>query len=242
MIPGPFTTAVRTAQAVARRGLSARDCLEQVHDQGNRTVALVVTALSFFGAVMVTIAYAQARKITGNLATVGPPYLELLVRDFGPLTCALLAAARCGAASAAELSAMAVNEQVEALELCNGDPYSDLVAPRFVGALVAVPLLCILGTSAAAVSAALTARYVFLTDGMAFLDPRFIDGWDLLSGGLKALLAAAWIPLAASSRGLAARGGSAAVGEATTDGVVVACVGSIVLVAAVGLLFQLLGV
>ena len=242
MSPGPLGTAVRVAQAVARRGLSTRDCLEQVYDQGNRTVALVVTALSFFGAVMVTIAYAQARKITGNLATVGPPYLELLVRDFGPLTCSLLAAARCGAASAAELSAMSVNEQVEALELCNGDPYADLVAPRVVGALVSVPLLCILGTSAAAISAAFTARYVFHTDGMAFMDPRFIDAWDLLSGGLKSLLVAGWIPLAASAKGLAARGGSAAVGEATTGGVVSACVGSIVLVAAVGLLFQLVGV
>jgi phospholipid/cholesterol/gamma-HCH transport system permease protein len=240
--PGPFTTAARMFRAVARRGLSVRDCVEQAYDQGNRTVALVVTALSFFGAVMVTIAYAQARKITGNLATVGPPYLELLVRDFGPLTCALLAAARCGAATAAELSAMAVNEQVEALELCNGDPYADLVAPRFVGALVAVPLLCILGTTAAALSAACTALFVFQTDGMAFLDPRFIDVWDLVSGGLKALLVAGWIPLSASARGLAARGGSAAVGEATTEGVVAACVGSMMLVAAVGLLFQVAGV
>ena len=242
MSPGAFATAAYVARAVARRGLSGRDCLEQVYDQGNRTVALVVTALSFFGAVMVTIAYAQARKITGNLATVGPPYLELLVRDFGPLTCSLLAAARCGAATAAELSSMSVNEQVEALELCNGDPYADLVAPRLVGAVVAVPLLCILGTAAAALSAAVTARYVFHCDGMAFLDPRFIDGWDLLSGGLKAVLVATWIPLAASAKGLAARGGSAAVGTATTDGVVSACVGSIVLVAAVGLLFQLAGV
>ena len=74
------------------------------------------------------------------------------------------------------------------------------------------------------------------------MDPRFIDAWDLLSGGLKSLLVAGWIPLAASAKGLAARGGSAAVGEATTGGVVSACVGSIVLVAAVGLLFQLVGV
>jgi phospholipid/cholesterol/gamma-HCH transport system permease protein len=241
-VNGPLSTLLRTVRAVVRRGLSGRDCVEQVHEHGNRTVGLVVAALSFFGAVMVTIAHAQARKITGNLATVGPPYLELLVREFGPLTCALLAAARCGAASAAELSSMAVNEQVEALELCNGDPHADLVAPRLVGSLVAVPLLCTLGTGAAALSAALTARYVFHADGSAFLDARFVDGWDLLSGGLKAVLAGVWIPVAAAFHGLSARGGSAAVGKATTDGVVSACVGSIVIVAAVGLVFHLLGV
>lgn len=233
----PGLLLLRTVKASFARGISLRECLVQLYEIGNRTLALVISALSFFGAVMVVIADGQARKFTGNLAVIGPAYFELLVREFGPIVCTVLAAARAGAGTSAELSSMAVNEQVEALEMSNGDPYADLVAPRIIASLIAVPALCIIGTMAASLSAAATAQLAFRVDGLAFLDARYVDRWDLISGGLKALASGLYIPLAAAAKGLKARGGSAAVGTATTDGVVAASVGCLVVSAIVGLVF-----
>ena len=65
----------------------------------------------------VVIADAQARRLVGEISVLGPAYFELLVREFGPIVSALLVAARFGSSCAAELSAMTVNEQVDALKL-----------------------------------------------------------------------------------------------------------------------------
>lgn len=228
-IGGPWLMLVQATHATLRRGVSFRDVVQSVHRIGNRSAWLVASGMAFFGVVMVTIADAQARAFTGNLAVVGPAYFELLIREFGPLTSALLAAARAGARDTSELASMSVNEQVEALEMSAGDPLTDLVAPRVLGGIVAIPLLCILGTATASLSAAAAAQYLFDSDGAAFLDARYVDGGDLASAAVKALLCGLYVPLAASWRGLQARGGSAEVGDATTEGVVAAVLGCLVI-------------
>jgi len=163
------------------------------------------------------------------------------VRELGPITSALLAAARFGAASSAELSAMAVNEQVDALEMSAGDPLADLVAPRLYGSVLAVPCLCIVGTAAAAISASLVAHFAFGVERWAFVDPRYVDWTDISSGLLKGILCGAYIPLVAAARGLRARGGSEAVGAATTDGVVAAFLGCLVIDFATLIAYRVMG-
>jgi hypothetical protein len=138
---------------------------------------LVITGMAFFGSVMVIIANSQARRFTGNLVVLGPAYFELMIREFGPLAAAILAAARTGAASAAELGSMSVNEQLEALELSSGDTLAELVAPRVVAGAIALPVLCTLGTLSAAVAAALTAQWGYDT---------MLDGKELPMTGSQA--------------------------------------------------------
>ncbi len=116
------------------------------------------------------------------------------------------------------------------------------MAPRVVAGLVGVPLLCVLGTMAAALSAVATATWAFGTDGTAFIDARFVDGWDVAAGLVKAAGCGIYIPLAAAVEGLSARGGAEAVGEATTRGVVAACLGCLLIDFVVALGFQALRV
>lgn len=220
-----------------RSGLSFRACLEQVEEIGGRSAWLVISGMAFFGVVMVTIAHQQATKFTGNITVLGAAYFELMVREFGPMTVALLAASRAGAGASAELASMTVNEQVEALRMSAGDPLSDLVAPRVVGSVIALPLLCVFGTLAASFSAALTASIAFGADGYAFIDPRYIDGGDLACAAIKSLLCGLYIPAVVSWRGLSATGGAPAVGLAVTRGVVDACLGCLVIDFLVALAF-----
>lgn len=238
----PALLLLRTARAAAREGVSRRECLRQLHEVGSRSAWLVVSGMAFFGAVLITIANGQARRFTGNLVILGPAYFELMVREFGPVVSALLTAARAGASHGAELSTMSIQEQVEALEMSAGDPLADLVAPRAIAGALGVPLLCILGTMAACTSAVLTATWAFGVDGMAFVDPRFVDGWDVLAALLKSVGCGLFIPMAAASAGLRARGGVEAVGEATTRAVVAACIGCLFIDFGVALAFLLGGV
>jgi phospholipid/cholesterol/gamma-HCH transport system permease protein len=219
----------RTLKAALGGGVSFREVLRQVDETASRSAPLVGFAMAFFGAVIVTIAHAQSKKFVGNVELAGPPYFELMVREFGPLAACILAAARYGASNSAELSAMAVNEQIEALVLSAGDPLTDLVAPRVLGGLIGFPLLAVLGTATAALAAAGFGQAIFGFDGSAFLDARFVRMSDLVCGLGKAFVCGAFVPLVTAYEGLSCRGGAAAVGERTTRGVVAAVLGCLVI-------------
>jgi phospholipid/cholesterol/gamma-HCH transport system permease protein len=234
-----FTRSMRSAR---REGLSWREVLRQMAELGAQSSLLIGAGMAFFGTVMVTIAYAQARKYTGNITVVGPAYFELILREFAPMLTALLAASRQAASTSAELGAMSVNEQVEALELSAADPLAELVAPRIVASTLTLPLLTVVGTWFATLSAVVTVTYVFGADGRAFLDPSMVDPGDVACAFVKAVACGAFIPVAASLRGLRAKGGASAVGEAVTTGVVEACMGCLLLDFIVAAVFLVIGV
>jgi phospholipid/cholesterol/gamma-HCH transport system permease protein len=97
-----------------------------------------------------------------------------------------------------------------------------------LASLLGVPLLCVLGTLSAALAALLTANFLG-ANGLAFINAQYVDTGDLACGATKALLCGLYIPLAAARRGLGARGGAPAVGEAVTRGVVEACTGCLLI-------------
>ncbi len=230
------------AASTGRRGkVRWKEVLRQLDELGTRSLWLISSGLAFFGAVVVVIAWAQARKYTGNVTVVGAAYFQLMVREFAPVTAALLAAARMGAGTSAELASMSVNEQLEALELSAADPVRELVAPRIIASVIAVPLLTIVGTVSATLSAAGMLTWYYGVDGRSFMDARFVEVGDLLCAGTKAVLCGLYIPLAASVRGMRAQNGAAAVGEAVTAGVVDACMGVLLIDFVVSMAFTLVG-
>ncbi len=241
-VGGALLLALRALRLAYRQGVSRREVLVQMNEIGNRSSWLVLSGLSFFGVVMVTIANEQARRFTGNVLVVGPAFFELLIRELAPMMVALLTAAGAAAAASAELASMTVSEQVEALEMSAGDPLLDLVAPRVIASILVLPALCVLGAVAASTSAVLTTFFVFDADGFAFVDPRFISWGDFACAGIKAVLCGLYIPAAASRRGLTARGGAPAVGLAVTRGVVDAALGCLIIDFVVALAFLLIGV
>jgi phospholipid/cholesterol/gamma-HCH transport system permease protein len=111
-----------------------------------------------------------------------------------------------------------------------------------VASILTVPLLTAIGLVASAASAALTVTLVYNSDGYAFIDPRYVDAGDVLCALTKAVLNGAFIPLAASLRGLQAKGGAGAVGEAVTMGVVEACMGCLLIDFIVAAVFLMLGI
>jgi phospholipid/cholesterol/gamma-HCH transport system permease protein len=132
----------------------------------------------------------------------------------------LLIACRVGAGIAAELGAMAVTDQLDAMRMCAADPIEVLMVPRLRGGIIAALVLVVLGSAAAILAGLLTGLICFGTSAGTYWNLSLIETSDVVQGMTKALVYGIAVPIVSGAVGLAARGGARGVGQATTDAVV----------------------
>ena len=77
----------------------------------------------------------------GSEDLLGSAVALSLVRELGPVLTALMVIGRAGSAMCAEIGIMRTSEQIDALECMAIDPYRYLMVPKFVAAIIALPLL-----------------------------------------------------------------------------------------------------
>jgi phospholipid/cholesterol/gamma-HCH transport system permease protein len=145
-----------------------------------------------------------------------------MLRELGALMTAIIMTGRTGAAFAAELGSMRVNEEIDALETFGISPIDFLVTPRILAVVLALPMLTlyadalgILGGMSVAVTMLDLSTTQFLT---GLLEPVVLS--DALVGLFKAVVYGAIIGLAGCMRGLQTGDDASAVGQATTSAVV----------------------
>lgn len=125
--------------ALARPGL----VIEQIHVIGNRSLAIIGVSGLFVGFVLGLQGYTTLQRY-GSSEALGLLVALSLVRELGPVVSALLFAGRAGTSLTAEIGLMKAGEQLAAMEMMAIDPIRRVLAPRFVAALVAMPLLAAL--------------------------------------------------------------------------------------------------
>lgn len=145
-----------------------------------------------------------------------------MVREMAPIMTAILMAGRTGAAYAAQIGTMKVNEEIDALTTLGLHPVDFLVTPRVVALTLMLPMLSLYGS--------LMGMLGGMVVGLGMLDVtaaqyvrQTIDAVDLhhLWGGLfKSLVFGALVAMAGCHQGLACGGSAMAVGQATTRAVV----------------------
>ena len=113
---------------------------EQVHFMGNYSLAVISVSGVFVGFVM-GLQYYYGLQRFGAADSVGMLISLSLVREFGPVITALLFAGRAGTSLTAEIGLMKAGEQLSAMEMMAVDPVQRILAPRFWGAVIAMPLL-----------------------------------------------------------------------------------------------------
>jgi phospholipid/cholesterol/gamma-HCH transport system permease protein len=197
-----------------------REICRQAHQMANASIFFVTVTLGFLGAVLVTQAAGQAQRIVGDLSGIGPTFLQLLVSEFGPALVGFMVAARYGAGVAAEVGAMQVTEQVDALRMAGVDLTAELIAPRVWGGLLGSLPITVYGTAVAFVAGAGVGDAAFGMGLDAYFDTRMTLPGDVLVGVLKALSFGVAVPLVATCAGLRAQGGPPGVGRATTEAVI----------------------
>lgn len=160
---------------------------------------------------------------TAGAADLLPTVLAAAVLlELAPIGAGLIVASRTGASLGAELAAMRVGEQVEALQLLGVSPMRRLVGPRVLACVLAVPMLHVLVAALAIGSGflaeSLTGRTTWLAYQAAVL--RELRLHEVVPAALKTLVFGGLVGATGCHVGLTARGGSEGVGRAATDGVV----------------------
>jgi phospholipid/cholesterol/gamma-HCH transport system permease protein len=152
-----------------------------------------------------------------------PTFLAAAVLlELAPIGAGLIVAARTGASLGAELAAMRINEQVDALELLGVSPLRRLIAPRVLACVLAVPLLHVLIATLALGSGYFAELIVGNTTWLKYQSAVLRELYlvDVIPALLKTLVFGFLVGVTGCYLGDTTRGGSEEVGTAATDSVV----------------------
>lgn len=117
--------------------------IRQLYFAGVLSLPIILVAGLFVGMVLALQAYNILVNFNAT-ETVGVMVALTLLRELGPVVAALLFAGRAGSALTAEIGLMKSTEQLSALEMMGLDPFARVYAPRFIAALLTLPLLTML--------------------------------------------------------------------------------------------------
>jgi phospholipid/cholesterol/gamma-HCH transport system permease protein len=113
---------------------------DQVFFLGNRSLSIIGVSGLFVGFVLALQGYYTLQRY-GSAEAVGLLVALSLVRELGPVVTALLFAGRAGTSLTAEIGLMKAGEQLTAMEMMAVDPLTRVLSPRFLGGVIAMPLL-----------------------------------------------------------------------------------------------------
>jgi len=114
--------------------------IKQIYIIGTLSVFVIVFTGAFTGMVLALQGYNTLSKF-GSEGLIGSVVALSLIRELGPVLAALMVTGRAGSAICAEIGIMRISEQIDALECMAIDPHKYIMAPKFIAALVSVPLL-----------------------------------------------------------------------------------------------------
>jgi phospholipid/cholesterol/gamma-HCH transport system permease protein len=147
-----------------------------------------------------------------------------MCKEFAPVMMAILIAGRIGSSMAAEIGAMRVYQEIDALRTMNIDPIHYLVLPRMVAIALALPALVMfsipVGWFGGALVSALNQRIAISFASFFQSLRQEVDPGDIFNGIFKAFIFALAIGIISCHQGLNTRGGPRAIGRSVTKAVV----------------------
>ena len=181
----------------------------------------IVALISFLLGMILAFQSAVPMKRFGAEIFVADLIGLSMLRELGPLMTAILLAGRSGAAFAAEIGTMRVNQEVDAITTMGLDPVRFLVTPRIIAALLMTPLLVLFSMLVGLVGGAITMTS-FAIPVVTFM--KEVDSavtiTDFLAGFIKSFVFAILVAGIGCLRGLQTAAGASAVGESATRAVV----------------------
>ena len=196
---------------------------------------LVGLILAFVGAVQLQIFGAQI--YIANLVGLG------MARDMGAMMAGIIMAGRTGAAFAAQLGTMQVNEEIDALRTLGIPPMEFLVVPRLLALTMMLPILCVYADLMGILGGMLVGVGMFdISPTQYLLQTRdSVALHHFLSGVVKSGFYGVIVAVCGCLRGMQCGRSASAVGRATTSAVVTAIVWIIVCCAILTVIFHYLG-
>jgi phospholipid/cholesterol/gamma-HCH transport system permease protein len=217
------------AKAMFRRPLEFDSTVYQMESLGVRSMGIVAVSSLFIGMVM-TIQFAFGLRRFGGLEYIPRVVVLSFARELAPTLTAVIVGGRIGSGMAAEVGAMNVTEQVDAIRALGADPVKKLVVPRVVAAILVMPILDIFAFALGTLGAVFICRYQFGISEEYFMQSALetLQMSDFLSGLAKTPVFGLIIAIVGCHFGLRTTGGTEGVGLSTTRTVVVVSIAILV--------------
>ncbi len=196
---------------------------QQIHFIGNYSLLIIAVSGLFVGFVLALQGYFILVNY-GSEQALGVMVALCLTRELGPVVTALLFAGRAGTSLTAEIGLMRAGEQIAAMEMMGVDPVRRVLAPRFWGVLVSMPILSCIFSAVGIIGAWIVGVELIGVDGGAFWSQMQanVDIFsDIGNSLIKAFVFAIAVGLISLFQGYNARPTPEGVSRATTRTVVI---------------------
>jgi phospholipid/cholesterol/gamma-HCH transport system permease protein len=205
------------------------EILEQMHIVSVGSLPLVIVTSVFVGAVTAVQAVYQMQAYV-PMKFLGVVISKSVFIELGPVLMALVVGSRLCANYAAELGTMKVTEQLDAMEIMAIDPVRYLALPRFLAAVMMIPIITIFCDTIAIFGGyAASVLTLDVTSGTFIEGLRmFYKTTDLMGGLIKSVIFGGIIAMSGIYFGFNTQGGAEGVGRATMTAVVGSCLSVLV--------------
>ncbi|MDJ0777124.1 MAG: ABC transporter permease [Gammaproteobacteria bacterium] len=219
------------------------DLVQYIQEAGAETLPIVSLISFLIGMIFAFVGVMQlelfgAGIYTANLVAVA------MVREMAAIMTAIIIAGRTGAAYAAQIGTMKVNEEVDALTTLGVNPVDFLVTPRVFALVLMMPLLTLYSSLMGIAGGMLVGLSMLDVSLMQYLTQTAQSvGLNSLFGGLfKSIVYGSLVALAGCQQGMACGNSALAVGECTTRAVVMGIVLIVLSAAVLTIIFINLGI
>ncbi len=212
---------VVTPRALLRFNLVAA----QIFNSGALSLVIIMLSGLFVGMVLGLQGFQLLQRF-GSEEALGSAAAIGLVRELSPVITALLFAGRAGTALASELGLMRATDQLSAMEMMAVDPIRRVVVPRFLGGVIAMPLLAAIFSVIGLYGAQLVGVQIMGVDSGSFWSQMqdAVELRDINEGVVKSCIFGVACSLIAVYQGYTAEPTAEGVGLATTRTVVTSAV------------------
>jgi len=195
---------------------SRRIILFQMEHIGVNSLPLVLIIAVFTGAVAAWQAAYQLKGIA-PMSFLGAATSRAIITELGPVLTGIVIAGRVGASIAAELGTMKVTEQIDALEVMAVNPVRYLAMPRFLAAIIMMPVLVTFANFIAVFGAYIVSNYFLGVSFAVYFNSvkSFFVFSDFLGGLVKTIFFGGVTSLLGCHIGFRTEGGAEGVGLAT---------------------------
>jgi phospholipid/cholesterol/gamma-HCH transport system permease protein len=196
--------------------------LREIYFSGVLSLVIILVSGLFVGMVL-ALQGVEVLDRYGATESLGILVALSLVRELGPVVAGLLFASRAGSAVTAEIGLMKATDQISAMEIMAVDPLARVVAPRFWGGVISMPLLAALFSTLGVFGAYLVGVKLIGVDAGAFWGnmQAVVDfRRDIVNGFIKSVVFGIIVSLIAVFEGYDAKPTAEGVSTATTRTVV----------------------
>ncbi len=211
----------RTFRMMFKRPFEVKATLHQMEALGVKSMGIVSVTSIFIGMVM-TIQFAFGLKRFGGLEYIPRVIVLSFLRELAPTLTAVIVGGRIGSGMTAEVGAMNVTEQVDAIRALGADPAKKLVLPRVLASIIVMPILSVYALVLGTVGAVIICSASFGIAPVNFFSSALeaVKMGDFFSGLMKTPFFGFIISIVGCHYGLRTSGGTEGVGLSTTRTVV----------------------